>query len=235
MNRTITTEETNRLFKFCRDHYVYHYDLQVELVDHLASSIEEQWETNPELSFEEALFKTFQKFGVTGFSKIKEQKQKELARRYNILLWKYLLEFYRWPKMLMTLAGTLILFTLLKMANSIVWVIVPYFIIISIAAFFYYYLVSRKQLKNIAKPGKKFMILEYLKQVQFVVILLSQTPVNMLNIGRFLDLHAVHQNWALMLISFLMISLNIIFYGYFFYIPFKIKEHFREQFPEFAL
>jgi len=235
MNRKITIEETNRLFKFCRDHYVYHYDLQVELVDHLASSIEEQWQIKPELSFEESLYKSFRKFGVTGFRKIKEQKQKELARRYNILLWKYLLEFYRWPKMLMTLAGTLILFTLLKMANSIVWVIVPYFIIISIAAFFYYYLVSRKQLKNIAKPGKKFMILEYLKQVQFVVILLSQTPVNMLNIGRFLDLHAVHQNWALMLISFLMISLNIIFYGYFFYIPFKIKEHFREQFPEFAL
>ena len=235
MNRTITTEETNRLFKFCRDHYVYHYDLQVELVDHLASSIEEQWESNPELSFEKALYNTFKRFGVTGFSKIKEQKQKELARRYNILLWKYLLEFYRWPKMLMTLAGTMILFTLLKMVNSIVWVIVPYFIIITIVASLYYYLVSRKQLKNIAIPGKKFMILEYLKQVQFVVILLSQTPVNMLNISRFLDLHTIHQNWALLLISFLIISLNIVFYGYFFYIPFKVKEHFREQFPEFAL
>ena len=135
----------------------------------------------------------------------------------------------------MTLAGTMILFTLLKMANSVVWIIIPYFFIIAIAAFLYYYLVSRKQVKNIAKPGKKFMILEYLKQVQFVVILLSQTPVNMLHIGRFLDLHAVHQNWALLLISFLMISLNIIFYGYFFFIPVKIKEHFQEQFPEFAL
>ena len=81
MNRTITTEGTNRLFKFCRDHFVYHYDLQVELVDHLASSIEEQWEINPEFSFERALYNTFRKFGVTGFSKIKEQKQKELARR----------------------------------------------------------------------------------------------------------------------------------------------------------
>ena len=235
MNRTITTEETKKLFKFCHAHFVYHYDLQVELVDHLASSIEEQWETNPELSFEEALYNTFRKFGITGFSKIKEQKQKELGRRYNILLWKYLFEFYRWPKMLMTLAGTMVLFTLLKMVNSIVWVIVPYFFIITIGAFLYYYLVSRKQLKNIAKPGKKFMLLEQLNQIQFAIVLLSQTPINMLNIGRFLDLHAVHQNWALFLISFLMISLNIVFYGYFFYIPFKVKEHFREQFPEFAL
>ncbi len=62
MTRTITTEETKKLFKFCHVHFVYHYDLQVELVDHLASSIEEQWETNPELSFEEALYNTFRKF-----------------------------------------------------------------------------------------------------------------------------------------------------------------------------
>ena len=104
MNRTITTEETKKLFKFCRDHYVFHYDLQVELVDHLASSIEEKWEIKPELSFEEALHNTFRKFGVTGFSKIKEQKQKELARRYNRLIWKYLLEFFSWPKIVMTFA-----------------------------------------------------------------------------------------------------------------------------------
>jgi hypothetical protein len=35
MNRTITPEETEKLFAFCRQHFVYHYDLQVELVDHL--------------------------------------------------------------------------------------------------------------------------------------------------------------------------------------------------------
>lgn len=58
MNRTVTQQETEELFKFCREHYVYHYDLQVELVDQLASSIEEQWET-------------FRKFGIHGFSKTK--------------------------------------------------------------------------------------------------------------------------------------------------------------------
>ena len=79
---------------FAIKHFVYHYDLQVELVDHLASSIEEQWEINPELPFEEALKNTFKNLVFTDFSKIKEQKQKELQRKYNILLWKYLLEFF---------------------------------------------------------------------------------------------------------------------------------------------
>ncbi len=235
MNRIITVEENRKLFEFCHKHFVYHYDLQVELVDHLASSIEEQWRTDSELSFDEALHKIFKKFGVYGFSKIKEQKQKELSSKYNHLLWKYLFEFYRWPKMLMTLAGTLALYTFLKMVNSIVWIIAPYFLLLTIGAFLYYYLVSQKQLKKIVKPGKKFMLLEYYKQIQTAVILLSQTPINMFNIGRFLDLHAIHQNWALLLISFFIVSLNIILYGYFFYIPEKVMEHFREQFPEFAL
>lgn len=235
MNRTITTEETEKLFTFCRQHYVYHYDLQVELVDHLGSSIEQQWKDNPEISFNTALLNTFKKFGISGFSKIKVQKQKELARKYNRLLWKYFLEFYRWPKMLMTLAGTMVLFTLLRMVNNMVWVFVPYFAILVLAGLYYYFFEAPKQLKIKKVTGKKFMLLEYVNQIQMGVILLSQTPLSMFNISRFVYEYSVNQPWALLLISFLIISLNIILYGQFFYVPEKIKEHFKEQFPEFAL
>ncbi len=69
MSRKITKEENEKLFEFCKRHYVYHYDLQIELVDHLASAIEEQWKTDSELGFDEALKKSFGKFGISGFSK----------------------------------------------------------------------------------------------------------------------------------------------------------------------
>jgi hypothetical protein len=64
----IQIHETNRpqidhLFTFTRQHYVEWYDLQSELVDHLANAIETQWQENPKLSFNEALNKEF-KFGV---------------------------------------------------------------------------------------------------------------------------------------------------------------------------
>ncbi len=36
--RSLTDEQVNQLFVFCRKHYVHHYDVQVELVDHLAKS-----------------------------------------------------------------------------------------------------------------------------------------------------------------------------------------------------
>ncbi len=235
MNRTITSEETEKLFAFCRKHFVYHYDLQIELVDHLASSIENQWVSQPDLTFETTLNNTFKKFGISGFSKIKVQKQKELARKYNRLLWKYFLEFYRWPKMLMTLAGTLVLFTLLRMVNNIAWVIVPYFALLVIASLFYFYFVAPKKLKIQTVQGKKFMLLEYVNQIQMTVVLFSQTPIVAFNISRYLHIHSINQPWVLLLISFLIVCLNIILYGQFFFVPEKIKEHFREQFPEFAL
>jgi hypothetical protein len=189
---------------------------------------------NPDLTFETALNNTFKKFGISGFSKIKVQKQKELARKYNRLILKFFLEFYRWPKMLMTLAGTMVLFTLLRMVDNIAWVIVPYFALLVIASLFYFYFVVPKKLKIQTVPNKKFMLLEYVNQIQMTVVLFSQTPIWAYNISRYLHVHSVTQTWALLLISFLIISLNIILYGQFFYVPEKIKEHFKEQFPEFA-
>ena len=73
--RKLTEEEIDRLFGFCTKHYVPEYDLQVELVDHLASGIEDQWAENPDIPFPVALNKTFGRFGIFGFSKIKSQKE----------------------------------------------------------------------------------------------------------------------------------------------------------------
>jgi hypothetical protein len=217
MNRTITSEETEKLFTFCRQHFVYHYDLQIELVDHLASSIENQWANQPDLRFEIALNYAFGKFGISGFSKIKVEKQRELARKYNQLLWKFFLEFYRWPKILMTLAGTMVLFTLLRMVNNIAWIIVPYFVLLVLAGFYYFYFVAPEKLKIKTVPGKKFMLLEYVNQIQMAVVLLSQTPIAAFNISRFLHIHSINQFWVLLLISFFIVSLNIIFWHVFLY------------------
>ena len=56
----LTTSQIDQLFIFTRQHYVEWYDLQSELVDHLANAIETDWQENPTLSFEAALNKEFQ-------------------------------------------------------------------------------------------------------------------------------------------------------------------------------
>lgn len=72
----LTTQQIDHLYLFTRQHYVEWYDLQSELVDHLANAIETQWQENPKLSFDEALNIEFKKFGVFGFMGVVEEKQK---------------------------------------------------------------------------------------------------------------------------------------------------------------
>jgi len=235
MNRTVTTEETKKLYEFCHRHFVYHYDLQMELVDHLASAIEEQWENNSELSFEEALKNTFKKFGIHGFSKIKEQKQKELKRKYNRLLWGFFTEFYRWPKVLMTFAITFALFILFQLVENSMLIFYAYlsagFIFASV-----YFLTWYRKFK--IKTRKKFMLIDYLKGVSgSILIILFQIPnvLFQLILNTKSSTLRIENPLILLGISFVLVACGIVIYGQSIYIPRKIKQHFFEAFPEFAV
>ncbi|WP_297101151.1 hypothetical protein [uncultured Draconibacterium sp.] len=236
MNRTITQEETDHLFKVCENHDVSQYDLQIELVDHLASLIEQHWEEKPEDPFKYALYKALQKFGPSGFQQIKEQKQKELVRKYHRTLWSYLLEFYRWPKMLLTLAlsfGTLLL---LQNISEIHWLFVFYAALICTGAVIYD--VRHKAKNRIeTRNGTSFMLLNQLKQVQSSAMILCNLPTVsylIFTMLRSFDISLPNNNLVLFPIALLITSSLIVLFGYFFYIPQKIKEHFIQQFPEFA-
>ena len=85
----LSAEQIEKLYQFTRQHYVEYYDLQTELVDHLANAIEEQWQQNPKLSFEEALQIEFKKFGVFGFMDVVEQRQSALNKKYNKFKQRY--------------------------------------------------------------------------------------------------------------------------------------------------
>lgn len=231
--RKLSPEQIDDLFTFCRKHYVNQYDLQIELVDHMASSIEEQWEVNPGLPYHEALNNTFGKFGIFGFSKIKDQKEKELRRKYRQLLWKYTLEFYRWPKALLTLALTLMLFTLFRVVHNDFWILVPYFIGISMLMIFYYFRLFSKYYKIKVIPDHSFMLLDYLKNKQIAAGLVVQIPFHMANFAKEMDYHFFNNQWIAFLTAFSIIGFSILLYANFFMLPVKVKEHFMEQFPQF--
>lgn len=84
-------------------------------------------------------------------------------------------------------------------------------------------------------PGKKFMLLEQLKQFQIGAILLCQFPIQLFNITRHIETNITENIYLLLSAALLTVSLNIMLFGYFFYIPQKIKEHFMEQYGEFAV
>lgn len=149
--KKITDEQIEQLFDFTRKHYVEHYDVQVELVDHLANAIETQWAENPNVSFEDALEIEFKKFGVFGFTGLVEQKQNELHKHYNKMLWNEILKFVSIPKALITAVLYVLIFILLKYSKELGEIIALSLLLLS---FVYYLFDSIWFIRKIKKQQK---------------------------------------------------------------------------------
>jgi hypothetical protein len=75
------------LFQFTRNVGVQYYDVQVELVDHLASEIEAEMGADLTLSFDEALHRAYASFGPKGFKHIIRQKENAISLQFRKICW----------------------------------------------------------------------------------------------------------------------------------------------------
>src|SRR5690606_14416259 len=82
-------------------------------VDHLENAIEDQWKETPNILFEDALQTEFKKFGIFGFTGLVEQKQANLHKYYNKMLWSEVLKFISIIKVIVTVLLYLGIFYLL--------------------------------------------------------------------------------------------------------------------------
>lgn len=157
--KKVTEEQIKELHSFTKRRFVEYYDVELELVDHLANGIEEQWRVHPELSFDEALQKEYKKFGIFGFVGMIEKKQAELHNYYYKITFQALKDFFSIPKIVVTVAIFLLLFafgTTFKEYASIGYGIVFYglFVYTLVDGFRKMIVIKRRQ-KN---AGKKWLI-----------------------------------------------------------------------------
>ncbi|ANI88948.1 hypothetical protein A9P82_06345 [Arachidicoccus ginsenosidimutans] len=99
----LNEEQINRLYKFCVQHYVRYYDVQIELVDHLANAIEAKMDADKNLDFETTLNSVYAGFGRMGFSKIISQKTEAASRQIRKRNWNYFKEYFTVPKIAVTI------------------------------------------------------------------------------------------------------------------------------------
>lgn len=110
--KTLTDEQVARLFDFCREHSVAYYDMQVELVDHMAAAIEEKMNSRPDISFEKALNEVFVGFGYKGFASVVETRGKQMQAANRRQVWSMFLAYFTWPKAMLTLLILTVLYVL---------------------------------------------------------------------------------------------------------------------------
>ncbi len=226
----LTNQHIQDLYKFTRQHYVEYYDVQTELVDHLANDIEQVWVEKPNLTFEEARDISFKKFGVFGFMDVIEQKQKAMSKKYTKILLGFVKEWFRLPKIIITFGSVFILYTLFssQFGEYIVYaVLIPFFIFISVQ--FYKLKKASKQRKK--HPDKKWLLEE---------MIFTTTGANIpIILPQILNIHLYDEYivsfWGAILFSMLFVIAFLVSYITLTVIPEKGEELLEETYPEYKL
>ena len=229
----LTSQQIDQLYLFTRQHFVEWYDLQSELVDHLANAIETQWQENPTLTFDEALNKEFQKFGVFGFMDVVEEKQKFLGKKYNRLVLSHVAAFFTVPKILLTITATWALFLLFKWSRFNGELILFFYVMLIGFAFYAIIKSQMQRKKQIKENQKRWLFDEIMNQYGSfagAIFFPLNIFVNVFNHGdRFLS-----NDYAIGFTSFFLVVMTFLLYVMFVLIPSKSKEYLIQTYPEYS-
>lgn len=148
----LTEDQIQFLYKFCVKHYVRYYDMQVELVDHLANAVEEKMAADAKLSFEQALDNVYKGFGVMGFSNVVAERANAERKRYNKRNLQIFKSFFTIPRIAVTILIFLALCIPVVLSNDPETVYLFYCagaIVYSLVYAFYFYRKFRKPKKDL--------------------------------------------------------------------------------------
>lgn len=222
----LTKENIEYLFFYCGKHFVKYYEVQVELVDHLANAIESKMAADPKLTFEKALDEVHQSFGVRGFAPLVSEKQIAVEKQSRKLFWKLFKDQFRWPKILGFLVLTAVMFTVSTLDLSIFkWS----FVSIMIAGFIIEIYSVLKIHILLAHTGKKFLLGAISEIVAWIFY-----PIYVFYFPSFLDknfLSAVHSTSSTLFYSILL-SLFIIMIVSMIQTISSAKKNLIQSFPE---
>ena len=76
----LNDNQIEQLFEFVKSKYVRYIDVQYELVDHLATDIASEMNSDNSLSFDKALQKVYSKFPISGFSNYVSESEKAIGK-----------------------------------------------------------------------------------------------------------------------------------------------------------
>lgn len=238
----INQEQLLCLFEVCEEQGVIYYDVQVELVDHLASQIEEKLKARPDQGFEDILDEVLLSFGASGFYKIQKCKEEEMSEKYNRILRAFIHEYYSIPRIVLTVCFSLLLFGLFRVEAIASHVAGFFFIGISFFMLFYhsYWYSAKMSIKEF--PGKSFLIEKQMERINRKAIKWISMPFSVFLLisygAKGLGYHLFPEIFSNVYVQFGM-AFFIIFYlirlwASHFYLPRRIKDDFIRDFPQFV-
>lgn len=225
----ITKTHIDQLYTFTEKHYVEWYDLQTELVDHLANDIEQIGKENPKLSFEDARDNSFKKFGIMGFSSVVEKRQKALNKKYWLLILKEFKLFFSLPKILLTAFLIVSYFSILNFLENKNILISASLTVLVLIQFLFIYKTFKKIRKKQKATNKKWLfenIMATFGGFGFFVSIPFQ-------IYQTISYSLPNNYWLLWALSIFVISYSIVLYIAIKIIPKKMTEYMVKNYSEY--
>ena len=227
----LTSQQIDRLYQFTCHHYVEWYDLQTELVDHLANSIEAQWQENPKISFEDALQVEFKKFGVFGFMNVVEERQIALGKKYNKLVWQHFKSFFTIPKIIGTATVFAILVQLLLKFEHAYLIVSSLFVLSTFLFWIGIVKMSIKNKRDMKLSGKKWLY----KDIIFGLGSFTGFIPLPLQFGLRIEDAAQFGIISATIISATVVCFFLLDYIILKIIPSKAEEYLKQTYPEYEL
>jgi hypothetical protein len=205
--------------------------VQSELVDHLANDIEDLWQAQPNLSFQDARDTSFKKFGIFGFMDVIEAKQKQMNKRYGKILWRFFKEWFTLPKVLVTISLFLAIFSFLKLPYS-KYILLAVLLFLTVFDLIKQRVSKKKQQKTAQKKEKIFLLESMIGDTRqgFSGIVFINL-FNFINLSR-VPFNSLENHW-LLLVSLIATLLLLLFYVTAYLIPQKAEELLIETYPEY--
>lgn len=108
MSRVLTKSEINQLYEFVAVKDIPHYDVQSEIVDHLASMMEDRWAGGSKLGLEQMFLEVYKEFGEPEWKQIFVTRQKAAWRQLWFQAKENLARCFRLPLFLLLLLAVLL-------------------------------------------------------------------------------------------------------------------------------
>lgn len=181
MKQELSAAQIEHLFDFVKSKYVRYIDVQHELVDHLATAIEEEMELNPNLNYYQALDKVYSHFPITGFVHFVAEKEKGVRRYWQRKIFNYFLDYLKLPKIVL-LIGICGLNYLLLQAFS------PYGLLVLLSAYFGFtiitHIINFRFFKSMSLCEKDYLVISTYKSLFYNV---GFPPIFLIYFGDHLD------------------------------------------------
>lgn len=99
----LTDEQIQELYAYCKRKNILYYDIQVEIVDHMANAIEEKMQADTSLGFKQALEQVHFSFGSFGLRDIVSSKTAAMRKKYGRIQRRLFYAYFTFPKILLAI------------------------------------------------------------------------------------------------------------------------------------